>query len=305
MFREFDRDFTPVEPHRYPVEPQETEAIPGEALLEDPVVEVMATATPPYPGTPLSVGSTGNDVALMQYDLNAIGAQLYPTLNKLTVDGIFGSKTETTVKQYEAIKDSIVDGIIGPQTWNAIVTDYANLPNPATDVYPGPPPLQQGSVGPSVVNMQTKLNVIAKLYNAINTLKVDGEFGSNTAAATRRFQKQFGLSPDEIIGKTTWDRIVTVKNGVDVGNNTKVVTTYPGSPISIGASGDSVRFIQSYMSRIGVKTGSWAAVTVDGQFGSKTQQMVYHFQGKYGLKPDGVVGSATWAKMIPEFNATL
>ncbi len=24
MFREFDRDFTPVEPHRYPVEPQET-----------------------------------------------------------------------------------------------------------------------------------------------------------------------------------------------------------------------------------------------------------------------------------------
>ena len=37
MFREFDRDFTPVEPHRYPVEPQETEAIPAEALLEDKI----------------------------------------------------------------------------------------------------------------------------------------------------------------------------------------------------------------------------------------------------------------------------
>lgn len=302
MFHEFDRDFTPVEPHRYP---QEVEEVAVDAAIAEPAAEVMATATPPYPGTPLRRGSTGNNVALMQYDLNAIRAQLYPSLNKLTVDGIFGSGTETTVKQYQAIKGLKVDGIIGANTWNAIVNDYASLPDPATDIYPGPPPLQQGSVGPSVVNMQTKLNVIAGLYTAINKLTVDGQFGSNTAAATRRFQKQFGLSPDEIIGKNTWDRIVTVKNGMDLGNNTKVVTAYPGSPVTIGASGDSVRFIQSYMNRIGVKSGSWAPVTVDGQFGSKTQQMVYQFQAKYGLKVDGVVGSVTWSKMIPEFNATL
>ena len=302
MFREFDRDFTPVEPHRYP---QEVREVTAEELRAQADGEVMATATPPYPGSPLRKGSTGNDVALMQYDLNAIRTQLYPSLNKLTVDGIFGSGTETTVKQYQAIKDLKVDGIIGEASWTAIVTDYANLPAPATDVYPGPPPLQQGSVGPSVANMQSKLTVISELYTAVNALKVDGEFGSNTAAATRRFQKQFGLSPDEIIGKETWDSIVTVKNGMDAGTNTTVVTAYPGSPVSLGASGDSVRFIQSYLNRIGVMSGGWAAVAVDGQFGSETQQMVYHFQGKYGLKPDGVVGSATWAKMVPEFNATL
>ena len=49
---------------------------------------------------------------------------LQQLLNKsgfgLTVDGFFGARTETAVKQYQAHNGLLVDGIVGPQTWNSL-----------------------------------------------------------------------------------------------------------------------------------------------------------------------------------------
>lgn len=265
---------------------------------------ITATPTPPYPGTPLKKGSSGANVSLMQIDLNAIRQQLYPSLNPLTVDGKFGTQTETTVKQYQGIKGLKIDGIIGKNTWDAIVTDYANLPDPATDVYPGTP-LSVGSKGPYVLNMQTKLNQCATVYTAINKLTLDGNFGNNTKNATIRFQKQFALTADGVIGEKTWNAIVAVSQAVGIGNPSPVLTKYPGYVISKGSTGDNVRFIQSYMNTVGIKTGSWTPVTVDGNFGTLTDQMVKSFQAKYKLTVDGKVGSSTWSKMITEFNGLI
>ena len=264
-------------------------------------VPTMQIPTPPYPGTPLSNGSSGADVGLMQRDLNAIRAQLYPNLNLLVVDGLFGNNTQRTVGQYQAIKGLAVDGIIGRNTWNAIVTDYASLPTPPPDVYPGTP-LRQGSKGPYVLNMQARLNEISVLYTAMEKLSLDGIFGQKTADATRLFQKQFGLNPDEVIGELTWNKIVSVSTALAAGTATLVQTKYPGTLQQVGSSGDSVRFIQSYMS---IATGTGASVTVDGLFGPNTKSLVMFFQNKYGLKVDGIVGSNTWTVMILEVNKAL
>ncbi|MEG1809784.1 MAG: peptidoglycan-binding protein, partial [Oscillospiraceae bacterium] len=163
--------------------------------------------SPPYPGYPLKYGSTGSNVSLMQTDLNAIREYLYPSLGFLKVDGIFGYNTQSTVMQYQQIKGIAVDGIIGEITWNSIVIDFSTIPIPSTDVYPGYP-LSQGSTGTPVVTMQHKLNGIQPTYTAINVQAEDGVFGQNTADATRRFQKQFALTPDEVIGEKTWYAIV-------------------------------------------------------------------------------------------------
>ncbi|MDQ4144271.1 MAG: peptidoglycan-binding protein, partial [Actinomycetota bacterium] len=33
------------------------------------------------------------------------------------IDGIFGSKTETAVKEYQTNNGLVADGIVGPRTW--------------------------------------------------------------------------------------------------------------------------------------------------------------------------------------------
>ncbi|MEG1385177.1 MAG: peptidoglycan-binding protein [Oscillospiraceae bacterium] len=259
-------------------------------------------AVPPYPGTPLKKGSSGNNVKLMQYDLDAIREYLYPSLQFLKVDGIFGSATQETVMQYQAIKGLKADGIIGQITWNAIVNDFASLPSGATDVYPGIP-LSQGSSGVAVINMQTKIDEITPTYTAIKKLAVDGHFGQSTADATRLFQKQFALVPDEVIGEETWYAIVGVRNNTVVGNPDSVSTKYPGTPVQMGSSGDSVRYVQSYMNTVGIKLGGiYPTVTIDGQFGQLTKNLVINFQKHFCLKTDGIVGSITWSKMVEEFN---
>jgi len=54
----------------------------------------------PFPGTPLSVGSRGADVSLMQTYLNGIGKS-FPVIPQLTVDGIFGPLTRDAVTAFQ------------------------------------------------------------------------------------------------------------------------------------------------------------------------------------------------------------
>ena len=119
--------------------------------------------------------------------------------------------------------------------------------------------------------------------------------------AVRRFQRQFSLSADGILGKDTWNKIVSVHNAMQAGNPTHVTTQYPGVPLRVGSTGDYVRFVQSYLNGISGRP----LLTVDGNYGQNTTRAVGLFQATAGLPVDGVVGSATWAALIPAFNATL
>ena len=91
------------------------------------------------------------------------------------------------------------------------MSDYESLPSVPSDVYPGYV-LRPGSSGTAVRNMQLKLNNTNPVYTAINYQTVDGKYGNNMTNAVRRFQGQFGLTTDGIIGQQTWDKIVAVKN---------------------------------------------------------------------------------------------
>lgn len=63
---------------------------------------------------------------------------------------------------------------------------------------------------------------------------------------------------------------------------------YPGTPVKLGSKGDAVKLVQAIV----------GATAVDGDFGRKTDALVRAWQTKQGLKSDGVVGPATWAKMF-------
>lgn len=63
----------------------------------------------------LQQGSSGGAVRILQLGLNGIG---YP----LVGDGVFGSMTNSAVRRFQSDRGLRVDGIVGPQTWNALLS---------------------------------------------------------------------------------------------------------------------------------------------------------------------------------------
>ena len=79
----------------------------------------------------------------------------------------------------------------------------------------------------------------------------------------------------------------------------KVQISYPGTPLRRGSTGASVVQMQAMLNRI---SGDYPAIPkiwpVDGIFGESTEQSVRRFQQIFNLTPDGIVGNATWYKMV-------
>jgi len=145
----------------------------------------------------------------MQQYLNAIAA-VYPSIPRLTVDGVFGPATQNAVLAYQRLFGLTADGVIGPTTWNSIVARYNSLPTaPPTPgpAFPGTL-LRVGSRGTDVALMQRFLNDLAAVFPSIPRLTADGIFGPITQSAVLAFQRQFGLTADGIIGPNTWNAIV-------------------------------------------------------------------------------------------------
>lgn len=61
-------------------------------------------------------GSEGKMVRVLQTCLNSFGGA------GITVDGDFGSQTDTAVRAYQKAAGLTVDGIVGAQTWTALLT---------------------------------------------------------------------------------------------------------------------------------------------------------------------------------------
>lgn len=76
-----------------------------------------------YPGSPLKVGSQGNAVRDVQKYLNSVSKN-YPSIPKVGVDGIYGSKTKASVKKFQEIFNVNVSGIVEYDTWYALSNAY-------------------------------------------------------------------------------------------------------------------------------------------------------------------------------------
>ncbi len=80
------------------------------------------TPPPTIPPTPpptsdcptIQIGSVGDAVRKLQTRLKTLGFYIS------TVDGIFGSYTDTAVRQYQQSKGLTPDGIVGPYTWTSL-----------------------------------------------------------------------------------------------------------------------------------------------------------------------------------------
>lgn len=87
------------------------------------------------------------------------------------------------------------------------------MSNTTIPPYPGTA-LRFGSIGQNVSIIQQFLNVISDKYTNIPKLRVDGVFGGQTELAIMKFQQQFGLAIDGVVGPLTWAKIMEVYQDV-------------------------------------------------------------------------------------------
>ncbi len=80
-----------------------------------PIAELSASAVS-Y--STVRKGDKGETVKTLQVMLNVVDKA------GLTEDGIFGSGTQTAVKNFQKANKLDVDGIVGPKTWDALVKKY-------------------------------------------------------------------------------------------------------------------------------------------------------------------------------------
>lgn len=76
-----------------------------------------------FPGYTLTLWSTGEPVKTIQNQLNAI-ANAYPALPKVDVDGIYGPKTQESVRKFQEIFRMTQSGNVDFATWYAISKIY-------------------------------------------------------------------------------------------------------------------------------------------------------------------------------------
>lgn len=69
-----------------------------------------------FPGTPLKVGSTGEEVRVIQEQLNAV-ADNYPLIPKLIEDGNYGESTAESVRVFQQIFNLPQTGEVNYPTW--------------------------------------------------------------------------------------------------------------------------------------------------------------------------------------------
>ncbi|MEG2930187.1 MAG: peptidoglycan-binding protein [Ruthenibacterium sp.] len=270
-----------------------------------------------YPGTPLRVGSTGIYVRILQRQLNRI-AKNYPFFGTLVVDGNYTDATAAVVRKFQKQFSLTQDGIVGRATWYKISSIYVAVKKlaeltsegekPSGDLvagtYPGAP-LRVGSAGDTVLEMQFWLNEVAGVTPDIPSLTVDGIFGAGTQRSVHAFQSYYGLSADGIVGKLTWDKIYEVYTSLLNGllAPTARPGTYPGTPLRLGSTGQSVKEMQYYLYLLSAYYPVLPVIAYDGVFGNSTQNAVRIWQNLMGISVDGVVGSVTWASIYNGFSA--
>lgn len=272
-----------------------------------------------YPGSPLRVGSSGDNVAVIQTELNRISRN-YPSIPKINpVDGVFGSQMENSVKRFQQIFNLTADGIVGKATWYKLISIYVGMTKLSELDSEGqrfynisleyPDAISYGDEGEKVRVLQYFLSVISSFNSFIPPLVIDGKFGEQTKNAVIAFQKQNDLKADGIVGRATWDAIYAsfIAIARDIYNERDIfrvpILPYPGEVLTEGASGEDVRALQTYILAIGLVNDNIPVIEVTGTYNPQTTAAVKAFQKEFGFEVTGNVDRETWNAIVSTYRA--
>lgn len=196
-----------------------------------------------------------------------------------TSTGYFGSVTRQAVRDFQRSKGLSVDGIAGPQTFNALgasggssssSSNNTSASSSSSSTINFSQTLRQGSRGSNVRTLQTALN-----NNGANAGSADGVFGPQTASAVRSFQRNAGISVDGIAGPQTYRAL----NGGSGGSTSSSGSTGSVSNSSSSSASASVEaIISTARGQIGASY-VWGGTTPSGFDCSGFLNYAFHQNG--------------------------
>ncbi|ARP44167.1 Peptidoglycan endopeptidase LytF [Geobacillus thermodenitrificans] len=226
----------------------------------------------------LSVGMRGDDVKVLQQRLKQLGYFKYPEIT-----GYFGTVTEAAVKQFQQANGLKVTGKADAVTIERLRQAVSKQ---TTTTSSSPVTLKIGSRGSEVSELQKNL----KLLGYFTYPTATGYYGTITADAVRRFQKDNGLPATGSVDSTTLGRIadaVKKKTAPPAKENSSSVY------LKIGTRGEKVKQVQTNLKQLGYFT--YPEIT--GYYGTITADAVRRFQKDNGLPVTGSVDSTTFGRI--------
>ena len=136
------------------------------------------------------------------------------------IAGVQQQQQQTTVKQTPDVNLIVFGATSTPQPYVQVTA------TPRIEVTPTPTPvpavsystLRKGDEGPDVVTMQLALTELGYLNGA-----ADGNFGTGTQTAVKKFQQDNGLDADGIAGKLTLEAQYTKSSVTPMPDSTPAV----------------------------------------------------------------------------------
>lgn|GEM_PF-1773699 len=147
--------------------------------------------------------------------------------------------------------------------------------------------LYQGNRGKCVKELQ---KLLLKKGANLASYGADGVFGKTTYKAVRKYQDRRGLKVDGIAGRQTWGELRRGNSTIKTPSKSSCYS----KTIRRSSSGTCAKEAQKLL----LKNGEWlGAYGADGVFGSVSARATEHYQDRYGLADDGIIGPKTWKKL--------
>ncbi len=172
----------------------------------------------------------------------------------------YGEVTQSAVKIYQRQNDLAQDGIIGPETLDAILS-------PDAKYYAA----QNGDQGDDIRRIQERLYEMGYLATAD---LMTGNFGDTTEAAVKKMQSVNGLEQDGKVGRKTMNLLYSDEVKPNM--------------LSYGEQSEVVLAAQKRLQLLGYMTSE-----PDGNYGNDTIIAVKQFQSRNDQVVDGFLGPST------------
>ena len=247
-------------------------------------------ASPDWDGTlPLVQEGEDNVITIRSGSVGEIVLRLQTRLQELgyytsRLDGVYLTEDIEAVRNFQSANGLKVDGKAGYQTQSLLYSDAAvrgnagglTIENSGVTTYET---LRYGAEGELVKTLQNRLIALGYLSGT-----ADGNYGRNTKAAVKAFQKANSLSADGVAGAQTLEMLYS-DNAAD--NKISTSTT-----LRVGMVSDAVTDLQNRLIALGYLKGK-----ADGNFGTQTSLALIAFQKANGLAADGVADTKTLKKL--------